>query len=245
MSVEIKLSVAIPAYNRASLIQSLLESICKQTEEGDEVIVSDDGSTDGTADQASKMPNVRVLRNERNLGMVGNWNACLRAATRDWICIVHDDDRLEPGAFAALRHACSLAAGPALIVHQYVGNPTDNSFRCKYSSPGMWGVLNCPTIPSGAIVHRTIVDSIGLFDPRFSYTADLEYFARIAAKYPLIIVENPRVQDYRLHGANYQFKAWRQADLYPQFEELQRTIISYAKIGNGPKEREMFEERLA
>ena len=57
---------------------------------------------------------------------------------------------------------------------------------------------------------------------------DLEYFARIAARFPLVVVESPRIVEYRLHGANYQFQTWRQTDFYDQFEELQRSIISYA-----------------
>ena len=59
---------------------------------------------------------------------------------------------------------------------------------------------------------------------------DLEYFARIAARFPLVVVESPRIVEYRLHGANYQFQTWRQTEFYDQFEELQRSIISYAGI---------------
>jgi hypothetical protein len=59
---------------------------------------------------------------------------------------------------------------------------------------------------------------------------DLEYFARIAARFPLVAVESPRIVEYRLHGANYQFQTWRQTEFYDQFEELQRSIISYAGI---------------
>jgi hypothetical protein len=47
---------AIPTYNRSSSVKSLLKSICKQIGGDDEVIVSDDGSTDGTVEKVS-MPN--------------------------------------------------------------------------------------------------------------------------------------------------------------------------------------------
>jgi len=240
----IPLTIAIPAYNRRSSVQILLKSICDQARREDEVIVSDDGSTDGTSEQSRMMPSVRVIRHETNQGMVANWNSCLRAATRDWICIVHDDDRLVSGALAALRCACALAKGPALIVHQYAGDQFDDVFRCHYSAPSSWTVLNCPTIPSGAVVHRTIIDRLGLFDARFEYSSDLEYFARIAARFPLIVVESPRIVEYRLHGANYQFQTWRQTDFYDQFEELQRSIISYAGIQDEKLKLDIFDKRM-
>ena len=228
--VIIPLTIAIPTYNRRNSVQLLLKSICNQARTEDEVIVSDDGSTDGTSEQSSMLPSVRVIRHDTNQGMVANWNSCLRAATRDWICIVHDDDRLESGALAALRRACAVARGPALITHEYAGSQFDNVFRCSYSEPSSWSVLHCPTIPSGAVIHRAIIDKLGLFDARFKYSSDMEYFPRIAAQFPLIVVESPRIVEYRLHGANYQFQTWRQADFYPQFEELERLIISYAGI---------------
>src|ERR1039458_3582181 len=101
----IPLTIAIPAYNRRGSVQILLKSIYDQARSEDEVIVSDDGSTDGTSEQSSVMPGVTVVRHETNQGMVANWNACLRAATRERICVVHDDDRLGSGALAALRCA--------------------------------------------------------------------------------------------------------------------------------------------
>ena len=52
--------------------------------------------------------------------MVKAWNACLRAASRDWICIIHNDDRIAPGALAAIRHAARLAPGAGLIAHQHM-----------------------------------------------------------------------------------------------------------------------------
>jgi glycosyltransferase involved in cell wall biosynthesis len=240
----IPLTIAIPTYNRRNSVQLLLKSICNQARTEDELIVSDDGSTDGTSEESNIVPSVRVIRHDTNQGMVANWNSCLRAATRDWICIVHDDDRLESGALAALRCACALAKGPALITHQYAGNHFDNVFRCRYSEPSSWAVLNCPTIPSGAVVHRTIIDKLGVFDTRFKYSSDLEYFARIAARFPLIVVESPRIVEYRLHGTNYQFRTWCQNDFYCQFEELQRSIISYAGIQDERLKSNILDFRL-
>jgi glycosyltransferase involved in cell wall biosynthesis len=241
---QISFTVAIPAYNRSSAVQALLNSICRQIGNDDEVIVSDDGSTDGTAEEASKIYGVRVIRHEKNQGMVANWNACLAAATREWICIIHDDDRLEPGGLAALRRAFAVAGGPALIQHEYAGSRFDDGFRYRYSDPSPRTVLSCPFVPSGAVLHRAIIEAVGSFDPHYKYSADLEYFPRIAARFPLIVIESPRVVEYRLHAANYHLQAAHNDDFYLLYEELLRSVISYAGIEDETLRRDVLEERL-
>ena len=240
----IPLTIAVPAYNRVGCVKSLLRSICAQAEDVDELIVSDDGSTDGTVEQISVVPGVRVIRHPTNQGMVANWNACLSAATRDWICIIHDDDRLEPGALDALRRACVLANGPALIQHQYAGSQFNGGFRYTFTEPSSGAVLSCPFIPSGAVLHRAIIETVGLFNPRFKYSADLEFFPRIAARFPLMVIESPRIVEYRRHGANYHFQTAHKDDFYVQYEEILRTIISYAGIENETRGLDFVEGRM-
>jgi glycosyltransferase involved in cell wall biosynthesis len=241
---QISLSIAIPAYNRSSAVQALLNSICKQIGNDDEVIVSDDGSTDGTAEEASKVCGVRVIRHERNQGMVANWNACLAAANRDWICIIHDDDRLEPGGLAALRRACAVANGPALIQHEYSASRFEGGFRYRYSDPSPRTVLSCPFVPSGAVLHRAVIEAVGFFDPHYKYSADLEYFPRITARFPLVVIESPRVVEFRRHAANYHFQVAHKAEFYVLYEELLRSVISYAGIEDEALRRDVLEERL-
>jgi glycosyltransferase involved in cell wall biosynthesis len=100
MTIEIVASICIPAYNRASLLQRAIESIRAQTETRIEIVVSDDASTDATPqvaqDLAAKDPRIRCLRNERNLGLVGNWNRCLAEARAPLMCLLNDDDTLAP-----------------------------------------------------------------------------------------------------------------------------------------------------
>jgi hypothetical protein len=226
----IPLTLAVPTYNRCSSVQALVKAIQAQAKEQDEIILSDDGSTDGTFEEASRIPGIRVVRHKENQGMVRNWNYCLEQARCDWICIIHDDDTLAPGGVEVLRRACEFADQPALILPTETQTECDESFRYRFWSPGAWSVLHCPTIPSGAVIHRKIVQELGVFNPKFCYSADLEYFPRIAAHFPVVIIESPLTIRYELHASNYQIKTWRKADFYPQLEEIQRSIISYAGV---------------
>lgn len=180
-------TVAIPTYNRAYSVSLLLRSVVEQTVDSDEIIVSDDGSTDDTVERLLGIKGVQLLRAHGNQGMVSNWNRCLESGSRDWVRILHDDDLLQPGALEALRYACALVGEPALVMHNYRGDDFGGAFRCTVSRPCGWSVLNCPTIPSGVVVHRSIVEAVGKFDHRFKYSADMEYFARIAARFSLLV----------------------------------------------------------
>jgi glycosyltransferase involved in cell wall biosynthesis len=239
----IPLTLAVPTYNRRSSVQLLVKAIQAQAKAQDEIIVSDDASTDGTFEEASKIPNIRLVRHKENQGMVRNWNYCLKEARCDWICIIHDDDTLAPQGLEALHRACEFANQPALILPTERQAECDESFRYRFWSPGAWSVLHCPRIPSGAVIHRTIVQELGGFNPSFCYSADLEYFPRIAAHFPVVIIDSPLAIRYELHDSNYQTKTWKEADFYAQLEEIQRSIVSYAGV-QGAAAESLVQQRL-
>ncbi len=107
-----RVSVIIPAYNAADTIVSCLESV---VDGADEVIVVDDGSSDGTADVIRKAYAGVVVLQQPNQGVSVARNAGLEAATGDYVAFVDADDQLFPGA---LRRACETVGenGPDLVV---------------------------------------------------------------------------------------------------------------------------------
>lgn len=93
-----KVSIIIPTYNRANYLSQAIESALAQDYPNLEVIVSDNASTDETPEVVKKYigdPRFKYFRNEKNLGMVGNWRRALyEYATGDWALILSDDDYL-------------------------------------------------------------------------------------------------------------------------------------------------------
>ena len=91
-------TLAIPTFNRASWLNECVRSALAQSYQNFEVVVSDNASTDETAEVLRRIdsPKLRVLRQETNIGPVPNWNACLAAAKGDYIVFVSDDDRIAP-----------------------------------------------------------------------------------------------------------------------------------------------------
>lgn len=98
-----KLSIAVTTYNHEQFIAQALDSILSQDVDFSfEVVVGEDHSTDNTRkiveDYKQKHPNIiYLLRQEKNLGYVKNFDLTLKACTGEYICIFDGDDVMLPG----------------------------------------------------------------------------------------------------------------------------------------------------
>lgn len=102
----VKVSVCIPTYNYGQFIGEAIESVLGQTLPDFEIIITDNASTDDTAaivaEYVSKDSRIHYLRNDTNIGMVGNWNRCLALASGEYVKFLCSDDLLEPDCLAEL-----------------------------------------------------------------------------------------------------------------------------------------------
>ena len=89
-------TIAIPTFNRAEWLERCVVSALSQTFRSFEVIVSDNASDDDTAGVLDRLSDERliVVRQRRNIGATGNWNACVAAANGSYIVILSDDDSI-------------------------------------------------------------------------------------------------------------------------------------------------------
>ncbi len=95
---EPSVSVLIPSYNCARYLPETIDSVLTQNLRDFELVILDDRSSDDSAEviarYAKRDDRVRFHVNERNLGLVGNWNACLGAARGRYVKFLHSDDKL-------------------------------------------------------------------------------------------------------------------------------------------------------
>jgi glycosyltransferase involved in cell wall biosynthesis len=91
-------TIAIPTFNRVFWLEDCILSVFSQSYQCFEVLVSDNASTDGTADFLRTIfdRRLRVIRQSTNIGLLPNWNACLAAAKGRYIVFVSDDNRIAP-----------------------------------------------------------------------------------------------------------------------------------------------------
>jgi GT2 family glycosyltransferase len=209
------LSVAVPVYEGARFLESSLRSVLQQSFRDFELVVVDDASNDGSHELAQRVAKsghdvpVRVLRNASRLGLVGNWNRCLEAARGKYILLFHQDDLMEPGMLEW--SVTTLEAQPDLgFVYSTFSCIDDQGrevpawstspfFGRIRSAPVLEALLRenficCPTV----MVPRAVYDRVGAYDPRFMFSADLEMWLRIAARYDVFCCAERAVR-YRLH----------------------------------------------
>jgi glycosyltransferase involved in cell wall biosynthesis len=86
------------AYNGGAFVEAQLHSILPQLNSGDEVVIVDDGSMDDTLQRVTKIGDarVRLLRHEKNAGVVATFEDALRSATGDVLFLCDDDDLWAP-----------------------------------------------------------------------------------------------------------------------------------------------------
>lgn len=110
-----KISVLIPSYNYARFLPQTIESVLAQDHESFEILISDDASSDGSAEiirhYADRCPKIRFHLHTTNQGMVANWNWCLSHAHGEYVKFCFGDDLLAT-TDALSRYAAMLDDNP-------------------------------------------------------------------------------------------------------------------------------------
>ena len=109
-------SVCIPAYNNGDTIKATVDSVLASDYKNIEVIAVDDCSTDDTYEVlcSIKSPKLSVYRNEKNLGMSGNWNRCLSLCKGEYVRVLCADDRIDSDLIS--REVAVLDAVPSVVM---------------------------------------------------------------------------------------------------------------------------------
>lgn len=104
-------SIVLPVYNGTKYLSDAIECVLAQTHTEIELLIADDGSTDGTWDivqkYAQKDSRIQSWRNEVRLGLFGNYNRTIKKATGEYIKLFAQDDLLTPEAIGILAKALS------------------------------------------------------------------------------------------------------------------------------------------
>jgi glycosyltransferase involved in cell wall biosynthesis len=188
-------SILIPAYNAERWIAYTLQSAVAQTWERKEIIVVDDGSTDGTANVARQFASkgVKVVSTE-NQGLCGAVNHAYKLCQGDYIQELDSDDLLAPDKIelqlATLRDGDSKRLLLSSPWGYFFFRPSRARFieNCLWHdlSPAEWmlGKLSENVHMQNAtwLVSRELAESAGPWDTRLHYDQDGEYFARVLLK---------------------------------------------------------------
>lgn len=194
-------SVVIPAYNAEAFIGKALESVLAQTCPPLEVLVIDDGSTDGTAALAAASPGVRCLR-QANAGVSAARNRGIDEARGQFVAFLDADDTWEPEKLAT---QLDLLREDRFIYSARI--ETDKDLRPLrvvtegYEGPLLEGLLfhgNVVGTPSSVVAPVDAIRRVGAFDSKLSMCADWDLWIRLAVHLKGIHSTAPLVR-YRIH----------------------------------------------
>ncbi len=191
-------SVVIPVWNGHEHLPACLEAVLAQEPAPLEIITVDNASTDGSAALiAERFPQVRLLRQDRNLGFAGGCNAGLRISQGEGIVLLNQDTQVLPGWLAALHDALtrpavgiagckSLFSGTSLIQHAggYIEWPLAAAHHFGERQPDgpKWDIPKPVEYVTGAAmaIARPVLERVGLLDEGFwpGYFEDADYCFR-------------------------------------------------------------------
>ncbi|MBE6817490.1 MAG: glycosyltransferase [Ruminococcaceae bacterium] len=208
---EKKVTICIPVYNAEKYIQSTLHSLTEQSYSNIQIIVIDNCSTDRTCDivSACSDPRIKLIKNEKNIGMVGNFNACLHHIDGDYLQIVCADDYLEKDCIRLKAEA--LAHHPDCVIAISATNIankdekvifTRKSFRksCIISGKKMlrlsFAKHNLFGEPTNVMLRANCIEKAGVFSEELYYAVDWEYWLRMCTLGDVYYINEPLSRFY-------------------------------------------------
>ena len=236
-------SVVIPAFNSAEYLREAIQSVLAQTHTGLQVLVIDDGSTDGTADVAKGFGQSVSYVRQDNAGACAARNHGIRLAEGAYVAFLDADDIWVPDKIAkqvaflenhpdfGAVHCDSSRMNEAgrLLTAEPTGKKQnhDGDVFMEFFEANLSVILT-----STVIVRHSCFDEIGVFDGGGEVVDDHDFFLRLAARYPVGYIHEPLMQYRILAGSLSRLQAVRRVDQHaatlrraistnlPRFEHL-------------------------
>lgn len=204
-----QVSVVIPLYNKEPYVARCLGSVLAQTFSDYEVIVVDDGSTDGSAEVALRFQDdkVRIFRQE-NAGPGAARNRGVQESRGELIAFLDADDEWHPQFLERMVDFLRRWPQAGIVGSQWIDVATGAPSRVPMLEPlgGSEGIIAnyfgdavCPPIlsSSSVVVRRSVLEDVGGFMTEERLGEDLELWARIALRYPVGYVAAPLAYYHR------------------------------------------------
>lgn len=232
------ISVVIPTFNRVGLVERAVASVLAQTRRAQEVIVVDDGSTDGTTELLQeRFGAVEYLRQEHQ-GVSAARNRGIAAATGQWIALLDSDDEWLPEKLD--RQLASLELAPDyLVCHTdeiWVRRGRRVNPRRKHAKQGGWIFRHCLPLcvvsPSSALIHRSVFEEIGHFDETLPACEDYDFWLRVCSRWPILFVPERLVVKHGGHEDQLSGRVWG-LDRY-RIQALEK-LLSSAPLAEGDR----------
>ena len=188
-------SVIIPTHNRVDSLSIAINSVLDQQYPINEIIVVDDGSSDGTSKWCKEMHPEVILITQANHGVSHARNRAIEKAQSDWIAFLDSDDRWYPDKLVVQMEA--LKQNPELrLCHcdeHWIRNGKRVNPKHKHRKYGGNVFKHCLPLcaisPSASLVHKSLFLDVGLFDETLPACEDYDLWLRITCQEAVLFVD--------------------------------------------------------
>lgn len=265
-------TIAVPTVSRLHYLKEAVGSALAQDYTNVEVLIGDDGRAEelrGWCEAlAAREPRVRYQRNERRLGLAGNWNALVDAARGEFVTVIGDDDRLLPtfvrrlaGSLAGAPFSVAFAnhylidAGGARLVEESVecarryGRDVLAAGEVANAGAAVWR----NSVPMSAAMFRA-EDARRLRFAEELNTPEIEFFARLAAEGARFVFVPEYVAEYRTHSSSATAEGlWSErlagrlarVEVAPEVEPYKRAFMASLLVNAVSRSLRRGDRRLA
>ena len=205
------ISVVIPSYNRKDFLKRSIDSAINQTKKPLEIIVVDDGSTDGTETMIKSDYDFVKFIKQKNKGVSAARNIGIKVSIGEWICFLDSDDEWKKDKLEKQINA--VKSNPSYKFFHSNEIWIKNGIRInqkkkhkKYGGDIFDKCLDmCRISPSSVMIDKTVFDEVGNFNENLVVCEDYELWLRICDKYRVFFIDEPLIIKYGGHQGQLSY----------------------------------------
>jgi glycosyltransferase involved in cell wall biosynthesis len=242
-----RVSIVIPAYNHEKYVRECVQSALDQTYQDFEIVITDDGSTDGTVNVIKEFDDSRIqlYTHADNKGACIAHNNCIQKAAGEYIAVLSSDDAWEPTKLA--KQVNYLDEHPeigAVFTKVAFVDESSNLIRPEHypnyyifekDNRSRYGWLrefflrgNCLCHPS-ILIRKKCYDDIGLYDERMASLPDLDMWVRLCFKHEIHIIDEKLVR-FRTRADEANASGKRLPNIVRGYFEYKQILNHYLAI---------------
>ena len=210
-----KISVVIPTLNRINTLQRALDSVINQTYKPAEIIVVDNGSSDGTLKfLREQYPAIKTLT-ENKVGVSSARNQGIKKSINQWIALLDSDDAWHPRKLEVQTSMLDSALKEYSLIHTdevwFRNNKHINQMK-KHKKQGGYIFERCLSLccisPSSVLFKKNILDKVGLFDESLPVCEDYDLWLKICSSEEVLFAQDKLTYKYGGHKDQLSKSYW-------------------------------------
>lgn len=253
--------VVVPCYNYGHYLPGAVEAIVRQPGVTTTVTILDDKSTDDSAEVAERLteqhPNVRLIRNEQNLGAVPTFNKGVSQADSDYVVLISSDDQLAPGALGRATALMETHPSIGLVygkTQKFLTDPVPRPTRpavtwttwdgddwIRMQLRRSWSNIASPE----AVVRTSVQHEVGPYDEDLPFTHDALMWLKIAAVADVGHVNGVDQAYYRRHPSSMSMQVGLARDAWERWRAYDRFLSSWPNRASAERLHPHVRRRLA